>query len=660
VRPIEELLAERFVTAMALAFGVENAGDPLIKRADPNHADYQSNAAMGLAKRVGQRPREVAETILKHLNIADLADDPKIAGAGFINIRLKREFLESTLHEWITAPAAAFRAGIDRTPTPQTVVVDYSGVNVAKQMHVGHLRSTIIGDVLARTFAFLGHTTVRQNHIGDFGTQFGMLIEYLRREKLTTAPFGISDLDGYYKAATERFKTDPEFAAAARKTVVELQSGGPDAVALWNRMRVETHRHYTEVYALLNVALTDDDERGESFFKDRLDPLVEDLLTTLPVGGDQAYVGLSTTGQLGAIDPDDLPAIDVDEMQSAAASPNASERVEEAKDEWTVEKPFATISGGATCVFLPGYVNKEGRPLPLMVKKSDGGFPYSTTDLAALYFRVRQPKATAELQKPLHADWYANRVIYLVDVRQTQHFAMVFDAFRAAQWDRDPTTGEPAILEHAPFGKMLGSDGKAIKTRSGESLKLRDLIDESIASAERVVTAKNPEITPDRRPAVAQAVGIAAIKYADLRQDRLTDYVFNLEAMIAPEGNTGPYLLYAYARTQSIFRKIGVPPNSVSAATLLLAEPAERELALALLGLPHAVESVVRDLKPHYLCQQLYAIAGAFSTFYDRCPVRDAPTPEIQKSRLALVNLVARTLKLGLETLMGITVLDAM
>ncbi|HVX83987.1 MAG TPA: arginine--tRNA ligase [Phycisphaerae bacterium] len=658
---IEELLRQRFSTAMGLAFGAENITDPLIKSADPRHADFQSNVAMPLAKRVGQSPREVAAALVNNLNVDDVCEPPQIAGPGFINLRLKREFVVRALGEAF-AVGEADRAGVATTAHPQTVVIDYSGPNVAKQMHVGHLRSTIIGDTLARTFEFLGHQVVRQNHIGDFGTQFGMIIHHLRMIGAADAgnALTIEDLDRYYKEATEKFKADGAFAEQARKTVVELQSGQAEAVALWNRMRAETHRHYTEVYKLLNVTLTDADERGESFYGVRLPRIVDRVKQTLEFGGEGSEV--AELAGTAAETVEDLIGHEPPDANGLPETQDAGHRVEEASEPRVIHKAFAAYSHGAFCVFLPGYVGKDKQPLPMMIQKRDGGYPYSATDLAALYFRVQEHKETAEEQKPLTGDWHADRVVYLVDARQSQHFAMLFDTFRAAQWDIHPHTHHKVALEHAPFGKMLGQDNRPFKTRSGDTPKLRDLLTEAIERAGQVDAARGAELSAEKRAEVNRAVGIGAVKYADLRQDRTTDYIFDWDRMLSLEGNTGPYLQMQYTRIQSIYRKGGTTPAAVRAAKAALLLDHENEMALAkkLLSFPAVVEAVARDLKPHLLCTYLYELAGAFSRFFESCPVLKAETEGLKLSRLRLCDMAATTLRIGLEKLLGIQVLDEM
>ncbi len=660
MQPIEEILRERVSVAIGLAFGPENVVDPLIKNGDPKFADYQSNVAMSLAKRVSLPPRETATRILASLNLDDICETPTIAGPGFINLRLKKEFLAAALHDAFSSPAIA-RAGIDPVQNPQTVVIDYSGPNVAKQMHVGHLRSTIIGDTLARVLEFLGHNVIRQNHIGDFGTQFGMLILYMREQGLADSPLTIVDLDRYYKEATAQFKVDKTFAEKARQTVVELQGGGKDAVALWNRMRIETHKHYTEIYHLLNVTLRDDHERGESFYGERLPQIVERVKNTLEFGGEGAAPANHAGTAADTLD-DPLGHEPTDPNDGLPGTDDAHERIIEAAEPQIIHKPFAAYSGGAFCIFLPGYLGKDKQAVPLMLLKRDGGYPYSATDLAALYFRVQEHKTTPAEQKPLDNDWHADRVVYFTDARQSQHFAMIFDAFRAAQWDHHPHTNGRVSLEHAPFGSILGEDNKPLKTRSGDTVKLKELLTEAVERAANVKAERGAELSPEKRAAVARAVGIGAVKYADLRQDRITDYVFAWDRMLSFEGNTGPYLQMQYTRIQSIYRRGNITPAQVVAANppLLLEQENEAALAKKLLQFGAVVEHVARDLKPHLLCTYLYELCGAFSRFFESCPVLKAGVEELKMSRLLLCNMVATVLRIGLHDLLGIEVLDEM
>ncbi len=626
MKNIEFILREKFTAAIGQAFGAENVIDPLIKTADPKLADYQSNVAMPLAKRVGKKPREVADALIKHVQLEDICDAPAVAGPGFINLRIKKDFLRQQLLAAYTG-AESPRLGVEKTDAPRTIVIDYSAPNVAKQMHIGHVRSTVLGDVLNRCLSFAGHSVVRQNHIGDFGTQFGMLIAYLRDQGLAAKrDFTIQELDRFYKDASAKFKTDETFATIARKTVVEFQSGEKEAVELWDAMRDATRKHYNHVYALLNVQLTDNDVRGESFYGSRVPALVERLKKALSVNGK-------------LLEEKDIPA--------------------------AVDQPFAAISGGALCVFLPGYKTKEGTPLPVIVQKSDGGFGYATTDLTAAYFRVQENKTTPQDMRPLATDWHADQVIICVDGRQSQHLQMVFDTMRAAKFDVNPVTQKPAQFDHVSFGSIMGKDGKPYKTRSGESVALQDVLGEAIERARAAAKTKNPDLPQEKLEHVAKAVGIGAVKYADLKQDRLTDYIFDWDRMLALEGNTGPYLQYAYTRTRSIFRKAAINAEQLAASIIgqnqiILDHAAESALALKLLQFGGVLELVNRDLKPHLLTTYLYELAGTYSSFYEACPVLKAETESLKQSRLFLADCVARTLKLGLATLLGIETLEEM
>lgn len=672
MRPVQELLRERFALAIGSAFGPEFSGDPQIASGDPKFADYQCNAALGLSKKLGMPPREVAAKIMQHVQLGGLCEPPAVAGPGFINLTLKPAWVAKSLGEQFTrrdaapgASADANRCGVDTAAEPQTVVVDYAGPNIAKQMHVGHLRSSIIGDTLARTWAFLGHRVVRQNHVGDFGTQFGMLIRHGRDTAAAAGQTHIEDLDAYYRAAARRDKEDAAFAADARQAVVALQRGDPDAVMTWDWIKKESRRHQAEIFDLLGVALTDADERGESFYKDRLADLVRRLRGALEFGGEGANTGLNDPFVAPApvkFERDGLPAQDIAEATGALEAREGPERVRDAGSPAPVRKPFVAESQGALCVFLPGYVDKEGRPTPLIIQKTDGAFLYATTDLAAIYFRIQEAKTTPEDQAPLGTDWHADRLVYTHDARQAQHFAMVFDAARAAHFDHNPKTGKTVALDYAPFGAMLGADGKPFKTRSGETVKLKDLLEESITRAEAVIAQKNPDIAGADRTAAARAVGIGAVKYADLRQDRTTDYIFDFDRMLAFEGNTGPYLQYAYVRIASILRKAGTAGagHAGQNAALMLNDPAELALAKRLLEFPAAVEAAARDSKPHYLCQYLFDLARAFSAFFERCPVLQAATPEVREARLYLCRCTRQVLRTGLTDLLGIPTLEAM
>ncbi|MDB5328807.1 MAG: argS [Phycisphaerales bacterium] len=584
-----DLLKDAFTRAIRgqfpdLVVDIYDAEVPVVPTTNPAFGDYQCNAAMALAKRAKLKPRDVATALVSAIGDLDgLAEKAEIAGPGFINITLAPTWIEARL----AALTADSRLGVPPAASPQTVVVDYSGPNVAKQMHVGHLRSTIIGDAIARVMAFLGHNVIRQNHIGDWGTQFGMLIAFIESSAKTreydhdamhlvtvTAIDGIrldkpmigldiADLDGFYKDARKKFEADTAFAEEARATVVRLQSGGKRESELWQQIVAESRRHFEPIYATLRVHLSAADERGESFYNPMLPGNVADL--------------------------------------KAAG--------------------VAEQSDGATVAFTPGV------EAPLILEKTGGGYGYATTDLAAIRYRV--------------GTLGAKRILYFVGVPQSQHFKQVFDVARRSGWAGD------AVLEHAAFGSVLGTDGKMFKARSGDSVKLADLLAEAEQRALAVVSSKSPELPDAEKQTIAHAVGIGAVKYADLSKDRLGDYVFDFDTMLAMDGNTAPYLQYAQARIRSIFRKA---ESFTPGAPITLAAPQELTLAKHLLRLGEVIEDVARDLKPHVLCQYLYDLATKFSGFYEHCPVLKSDEPT-RSSRLALCDLTARTLALGLDLL---------
>ncbi|MEM0915327.1 MAG: arginine--tRNA ligase [Planctomycetota bacterium] len=584
---------ESAVSAAArVALGEDARGaDPLVVPArDPKFGDYQANLAMGLGKKLGRKPRDLADAIAAELTKAvhagDLIASAEVAGPGFINLTLS----EAALRRRAAGVRADDRLGIAVADDAhrQTVVVDYSSPNVAKEMHVGHLRSTVIGDCIARVLEATGQRVVRQNHLGDWGTQFGMLIEHLAEVSETHArtpqgePIAIGDLNAFYQEAKRRFDADEAFANHARQRVVALQSGDPATLDMWRELVGESLKHFDATYARLGVGLTRDDIRGESAYNDRLA---------------DAVAALDQAGMLRE-------------------------------------------SQGAAVVYPEGFVDREGDPMPMIVRKSDGGFLYATTDLAAIRFRLDE----------LHAD----RLIYLTGVEQSQHFAMVFAAARQAGWVSDSVP-----LEHVGFGMVLGKDRKRFKTRSGKSVRLADLMDEAVTRARAAVTEKNPELTDAEADDVAAAVGIGAIKYADLSSDRIKDYVFDWDRMLALEGNTAPYLLNAYVRIRSIFRKGEIDPATV-AAEPACHEPAERALVLLLLEYPRVVASVADSLEPHRLCNHLYELASSYHKFYEHCPVlKDGVAPDVRDARLALCDLVARTLQSGLG-LLGIRTVERM
>ena len=568
MQTITAQLDQAFRTAIQTALGFD--ADPLIGVAqNEKFGDYQSNAAMGLAKQVAERtgqktnPRAVAEQIKAKLALGDLAADVSIAGPGFINVRLASGWLGQQLALVGGDP----RLGVPAVSAPKRVILDYPSPNVAKEMHIGHIRPMDIGDAIARVLRFVGHDVVPQNHLGDWGTAFGMLLTHLQ----STAGAGgggeadLADLDAFYKAAKQRFDAEPAFADESRAMVVKLQGGDPAAVGLWQRIVDETRRHFEEMYGRMNVTVTRDAERGESFYN----PLLGDVVRELKDAG------------------------------------------------------VAEVSDGATVVWVKGF------EAPLIVQKTGGGFGYAATDLAAVRFRVRE----------LKGEW----LIYVTDARQAQHFTQWFDVARRAGWVTPETR-----LDHVTFGAILGEDGKPIKTKSGESVKLKDVLDEAEQRAFALVNDKSTGLGEDARRRVATSVGVGAIKYFDLNKDRTSDYQFDWEKMLSMEGNTAPYLQYTYARIRSIQRKAGV--DRPAAGEVRVESPHEAALAKQILRLGEAVEAVARDLKPHVLCAYLYELAGRFSGFYENCPVIQSEEPT-RTSRLALCDLTARTLAAGLDLL---------
>ncbi|MFQ4142851.1 arginine--tRNA ligase [Chlorogloeopsis sp. ULAP02] len=581
----QEQLKNKLQQALIAAFGTDYIGvDPiLVPASNPKFGDYQANVALSLAKRLGQQPRAIAQQIVDNLDLSDICKPPEVAGPGFINLKLQTEYLEAQLNAIQTDP----RLGVAKAKTPKREIVDFSSPNIAKEMHVGHLRSTIIGDCIARILEFQGHDVLRLNHVGDWGTQFGMLIAYLREvypEALTTAnALDIGDLVTFYRQAKVRFDADAAFQETARQEVVRLQAGAEDTLHAWKLLVEQSRREFQVIYDLLDVHLV---ERGESFYNPLLPQVVEDL--------DKA--GLLVEDQ------------------------------------------------GAKVVFLEGFTNKEGEPLPLIVQKSDGGYNYATTDLAAIRYRIEQD--------------HAKRIIYITDAGQSNHFAGVLQVARRAGW-----IGDNVEIVHVPFGLVLGEDGKKFKTRSGDTVRLRDLLDEAIARArtdlETRLEAEGREETEEFKARVAQVVGIDAVKYADLSQNRTSDYVFSYDRMLSLKGNTAPYMLYAYVRTQGISREGNIDYEQLGAdAKILLREDTELTLAKHLLQLDEVIADVEQDLMPHRLCEYLYQLSDKFNKFYENCPVLKSEEP-VRTSRLVLCNLTARTLKLGLS-LLGLQVLERM
>lgn len=577
VPSVQHIIDKTFRNAISHAFGIE--ADALIApSANAQNGDYQSNAAMSLAKLLGSRgektnPRQVAEklkeAVLAQVHGSDSAGmiaALEVAGPGFINIRLNRSWMSQHLNQLLQANAL----GIEPAEKPMRVVVDYSGPNVAKEMHIGHIRSTILGDAVCNVLEAMGHTVIRQNHLGDWGTQFGMLITHLsdQVQSQNQSSVDIADLEEFYRAAKARFDAEPAFAERSRLQVVALQGGDAKAKELWQMICEQTRKHYEPLYERMNVKLRRQHERGESSYNAMLAGVVEEL----------AKLGL------------------------------------------------AVASDGAMACFPDGP-----ETTPLIIRKSDGGYGYGTTDLAAVKYRCgAQPEGLG-----------AQRVMIFTDARQQQHFSQVFKVAKSAGWNRG------ASLEHAPFGSMLGADGKPFKTRTGGTVKLADLLDEAEERALAVVREKNPELPDQQLKAIAQAVGIGAVKYADMSKDRISDYVFKWELMLSFEGNTAPYLQYAHARICSIFRKAG---TDAALGKIVLDDPTEVALGLHLLKYPEVLHGVARDLKPHLLCTWLYELAGYFSSFYEKCDVLKADGA-LKGQRLALSDLVRRHLAHGLDLL---------
>ncbi len=577
---IREILTHQVQQAM-LSAGIPFQHQPLVapsKKA--GFGDYQANGAMGAAKAMGTNPRELAGKIVAQLELTGIAEKVEIAGPGFINIHLEKGWLGEQLAIAQQDP----RLGIAPVAEPQTIVVDYSAPNLAKEMHVGHLRSTIIGDAVAHLLAFQGHEVIRQNHVGDWGTQFGMLIAELEEQlgSEREATIALKDLEVFYQQAKQHFDQDSAFADRARDYVVKLQAGDPKILELWREFTAISLTHSNEIYQKLNVTLTDADVRGESFYNDDLAPLVAEL-----------------------------------EQQGLAVEDQ-----------------------GAKVVFLEELADNEGKPSPVIIQKQGGGYLYATTDLAALRYRANTLKA--------------QRILYFIDARQSLHMQQVFTLARKAGFVDDSVS-----LEHHPFGTMMGSDGKPFKTRSGGTVKLAELLDEAMERAAALVAKKNPELNEGERAEVGRKVGIGAVKYADLSKTRTQDYVFNWDAMLSFEGNTAPYLQYAYTRVKSIFRKAETDPLSLSAEIRVDTEQ-ERALALKLLQLSEVLEQVGREAMPHLLCTYLYELASLYMRFYEACPVlKTDVAPELRDSRLRLCHLVSQTLAQGLE-LLGIDIMERM
>jgi len=616
MKPTIDILEERISAAMASATGRDDCAAIVRPSTDPQFGDYQANGVMPLAKELKTNPHKLAEKVIKNLDISDICDPPEIASPGFINLRLKPQFIADRLLE-INRHIADL--GIDKTAVPKTIVVDFSSPNIAKQMHVGHLRSTIIGDCICRVLECLGHSVIRQNHIGDWGIPMGMVIHGLlstlavRQDFITamaqSAPLhdilismregkvSLSDLEEGYRLIDSLEKNDPSIAAEISKVIRGLQKDDPELKDVWQAAREITLRECSQIYRDLKVVLSDGDVRGESFYKDMLSNVVADL----------------------------------------------------------EQKQLAVDSDGAVCVFPEGFKNKEGQPLPFIIQKSDGAYLYATTDLAALRYRINELKA--------------NTIIYVTDARQKLHFEMLFAVARMAGWDvrqKSEDRSQKTELVHVMFGSILGDDGTPLKTRSGENVKLKELLDEAVERAKTIVEEKNPELSPDKKEKIAKAVGIGAVKYADYSNNRTSDYVFSFDKMLAMDGNTAPYMQYAYARIKSIERKaqdqdkkVSIEDELADLQVLNLTEPAELDLAKYLVRYGEAVQAAVADYRPNYLTAYLYELAQKFSIFYTNCPVLKAE-PSKRPTRLLLCDLTAKTIKHGLSELLGIEVVEQM
>ncbi len=566
---LSSVLVPRVQAGLVAAFGPELAGaDPVLRPS--RFADIQVNAPLALAKRLGLPPREVATRLVAALDLADVCDGVEVSGPGFINLTASAEWVTRSARELAADPGDGLVA-----ERPQTIVIDYSAPNVAKEMHVGHLRTTVVGDALARTFEALGHRVVRQNHVGDWGTPFGMLIEHLRDvgRDSDEAALLTRDPNAFYQHARAKFEADAAFAVRARERVVALQGGDDETLQTWRELVDASARYFNRVYTMLDITLRDEHLAGESRYNDDLAQVCQEL------------------------EADGL----------------------------------ARISDGALCAFPKGFTGRDGGPMAMIVRKSDGGYGYATSDLATVRYRVRT----------LGAD----RILYVVGVTQSQHLAMVFETAREAGWLPETTT-----TEHVQIGSVLGADGKMFKTRSGDSVPLISLVEEAVTRAGSVLADLRPDLDPEQARLIGWQIGIGAVKYADLSVAHDSEYTFDFDRMLALTGNTGPYLQYAVARIRSMFRKAGVDAAEAD-GLITIVEPAERELGLLLGEFGSIVTGVARDCEPHKLCGYLFDVAQAFSTFYESCPVLAAGSPEVRASRLALSALTMRVLVRGLDLL---------
>jgi arginyl-tRNA synthetase len=559
-------------TLLEPVFAELNSGEPADPTVRPSdRADAQINGALPLAKRRGLNPRELAQAVVDSGVLTGVASDVEIAGPGFINVTFSTEFLTSQLASISHDP----RLGVPQAEVTKTVVVDYSAPNVAKEMHVGHLRSTVIGDALVRMHVFLGHDVLRENHIGDWGRPFGMLIEHLIDLGEDVAADGLTqgDLDGFYKAANAKFSESEEFQERARERVVLLQNGDEETARLWHRLVDMSTAYFGAVYSKLGVLLTNDDLVGESFYQPLMGRTVERL------------------NEAGLLEEDD----------------------------------------GAKVVFPPGFANRDGNPLPLIIQARTGGFNYATSDLTCVIDRVERRGA--------------DLMLYVIGAPQQQHLQMVFAVSKMAGWLTEQTEAV-----HVSFGNVLGEDRKMLRSRSGDSVKLVDLLDEAVDRAGQAVAEKNPNLSAEDRAEVARMIGIGAVKYSDLSTDRVKDYVFDWDRMLAFDGNTAPYLQYAHARICSIFRRAGIDHSTVRNSPIVPEAPQERALTLRLLAYPSAIDATLQSFSPHKLSTYVYELASDFTSFYEHCPVIKADEPT-RSSRLALADLTARVLAHGLDLL---------
>ena len=575
---IQSILSEKIKQAM-IAAGADAQCEALVRQSGKvQFGDYQANGIMPAAKKLGLNPREFAQNVLDKADLQDIAEKTEIAGPGFINIFLKNTWLAENINRAVQDP----KLGV-HNPEKQTVVVDYSSPNVAKEMHVGHLRSTIMGDAVGRTLGFLGNHVIRANHVGDWGTQFGMLIAYLEKmENEHASEMELSDLEAFYRAAKKHYDEDPVFAEKARNYVVKLQSGDEYCRTMWQKLVKITMQQNQHNYDRLNVTLTDKDVMGESLYNPMLPGIVEDLK----------------------------------------------------------KQGLAVEDDGALVVYLDEFKNKDGDPMGVIVQKKDGGFLYTTTDIAAAKYRYETLKA--------------HRALVFSDTRQSQHMQQAWLITRKAGYVPDSFQ-----LEHKNFGMMVGKDGKPFKTRSGDTVKLADLLDEAIERAGVLISQKSTALSEQEKADVIEAVGIGSVKYADLSKNRTTDYVFDWDNMLSFEGNTAPYMQYAYTRIRSIFNRSQIALSEVEQAQLSITDEKERALAIKLLQFEEAVQVVGKDGTPHVLCAYLYELAGAFSSFYEHCPILNHDDQQVKLSRLKLALLTERTLKQGLD-LLGIKTVEKM